>query len=160
MKNRLQFLLRKNAGNRYLEIYQEELSKLVIGKNIKIMSLEESDMIFKMINDNMLFEQNNLAWSAKQIPFQDKTKLKKIVSDIQLKYNDIVYMSIKNSDICGLTLLDRIDMFNVYFHYQDESSGLITFYDKSLTNMLVLDFYEEWNEYFYDIEIYGKQWSY
>ncbi len=160
MKNRLQFLLRKNAGKRYLEIYQEELSKLVIGKNIKIMSLEESDMIFKMINDNMLFEQNNLAWSAKHIPFQDKTKLKKIVSDIQLKYNDIVYMSIKNSDICGLTLLDRIDMFNVYFHYQDESSGLITFYDKSLTNMLVLDFYEEWNEYFYDIEIYGKQWSY
>ena len=160
MKNRLQFLLRKNAGKQYFEIYQEELSKLVIGKDIKVMSLEESDMIFKMISDNMLFEQSNLAWSAKQIPFQDKRILKKIISDIQLKYDDIVYMSIKNSDICGLTLLDRIDMFNVYFHYQDESSGLITFYDKSLTNMLVLDFYEEWNEYFYDIEIYGKQWSY
>ena len=29
MKNRLQFLLRKNAGKRYLEIYQEELSKVV-----------------------------------------------------------------------------------------------------------------------------------
>ena len=35
MKNRLQFLLRKNAGKRHLEIYQEELSKLVIGKDIK-----------------------------------------------------------------------------------------------------------------------------
>ena len=51
-------------------------------------------------------------------------------------------------------------MFNVSFHYEDDSGGLITFYDKSLTNMLVVDFYEEWNEYFYDIEIYGKQWSY
>ena len=51
-------------------------------------------------------------------------------------------------------------MFNVSFHYEDDSSGLITFYDKSLTNMLVVDFYEEWNEYFYDIEIHGKQWSY
>ena len=48
-------------------------------------------------------------------------------------------------------------MFNVSFHYEDDSGWLITFYDKSLTNMLVVDFYEEWNEYFYDIEIYGKQ---
>lgn len=48
MKNRLQFLLRKNAGKQYLEIYQEEVSKLVIGKDIKVMSLEESDMILKM----------------------------------------------------------------------------------------------------------------
>ncbi len=44
------------------------------------MSLEESDMILKMISDNMLFEQSNLAWSAKQIPFQDKHILKKIVT--------------------------------------------------------------------------------
>ena len=95
MKNRLQFLLRKNAGKQYFEIYQEELSKLVIGKDIKVMSLEESDMIFKMISDNMLFEQSNLAWSAKQIPFQDKHILKKIISDIRLKYGDIVYMQIK-----------------------------------------------------------------
>lgn len=158
-KNRLQFLLRKNTGKRYLEKYQEELSKLIIGNNIKIMSLEKSDIIFKMISDNMLFKQNNLAWSAKQIPFQDKSILKKIISDIQIKYGDIVYMSIKNSDICGLVLLERIDMFNVCFHYQDDSSGLITFYDKSLTNMLIIDFYEEWNEFFYDVEIYGKKWS-
>ena len=160
MKNRLQFLLRKNAGKQHLEIYQEEVSKLVIGKDIKVMSLEESDMILKMISDNMLFEQSNLAWSAKQIPFQDKHILKKIISDIQLKYDDIVYMQIKNSDICGLALLDRIDMFNVSFHYEDDSSGLITFYDKSLTNMFVVYLYEEWIEYFYDIEIHGKQWSY
>ena len=81
----------------YLEIYQEEVSKLVIGKDIKVMSLEESDMILKMISDNMLFEQSNLAWSAKQIPFQDKhILLKKIISDIRLKYDDIVYMQIKN----------------------------------------------------------------
>ena len=105
MKNRLQFLLRKNAGKQHLEIYQEEVSKLVIGKDIKVMSLEESDMILKMISDNMLFEQSNLAWSAKQIPFQDKHILKKIISDIRLKYDDIVYMQIKNSDICGLALL-------------------------------------------------------
>lgn len=76
-KNRLQFLLRKNTGKRYLEKYHEELSKLIIGNNIKIMSLEKSDIIFKMISDNMLFKQNNLAWSTKQIPFQDKSILKK-----------------------------------------------------------------------------------
>ena len=64
---------------------------------------------------------------------------------------------LKTPIYAALALLDRIDMFNVSFHYEDDSGGLITFYDKSLTNMLVVDFYEEWNEYFYDIEIYGKQ---
>ena len=45
MENRLQFLLRKNKGKQYLPEYQEQLSKLVIGDNFKILSLEDSDTI-------------------------------------------------------------------------------------------------------------------
>lgn len=55
--------------------------------------------------------------------------------------------------------MNVIDFFNADFQYEDEHSGLIVFYDRSLTNSLVIDFYEEWNEYYYDLEIYGKDWS-
>lgn len=68
-------------------------------------------------------------------------------------------MSIKNSDICGRVVLDKISSFNVDFQYWDNIGGLIVFYDRSLTNSLVIDYYEEWNEYYYDLEIYGKEWN-
>lgn len=49
MENRLQFLLRKNKGKQYLPEYQEQLSKLVIGDNFKILSLEDSDTILRKL---------------------------------------------------------------------------------------------------------------
>lgn len=112
-----------------------------------------------IIKNNELFQQSNATWTFKQIPFLEKNELRKVISCIQRKYNDIVYMSIKNSDICGRVVLDKISSFNVDFQYWDNIGGLIVFYDRSLTNSLVIDYYEEWNEYYYDLEIYGKEWN-
>ena len=86
MENRLQFLLRKNAGKRYLETYKDILSKLIVDGSYNIIGLEETD---------------------KHIPFVEKNELKRIISGIQSRNNDIVYMSIKNSDLCGLVVLNR-----------------------------------------------------
>ena len=160
MENRLQFLLRKNKGKQYLPEYQEQLSKLVIGDNFKILSLEDSDTIFAEITQNgELFQQGNVAWKSQRIPFLEKTELKQILLHIGRRYDDAVYMAIKHSDLCGRVVLNGIDFFNADFQYEDEHSGLIVFYDLSLTNSLVIDFYEEWNEYYYDVEIYGKNLS-
>ena len=147
MENRLQFLLRKNKGKQYLPEYQEQLSKLVIGDNFKILSLEDSDTISaEIIQNGELFQQGNVAWKSQRIPFLEKTELKQILLHIGRRYDDAVYMAIKH-------------FFNADFQYEDEHSGLIVFYDLSLTNSLVIDFYEEWNEYYYYVEIYGKDWS-
>lgn len=160
MENRLQFLLRKNKGKQYLPEYQEQLSKLVIGDNFKILSLEDSDTISaEIIQNGELFQQGNVAWKSQRIPFLEKTELKQILLHIGRRYDDAVYMAIKHSDLCGRVVLNGIDFFNADFQYEDEHSGLIVFYDLSLTNSLVIDFYEEWNEYYYDVEIYGKDWS-
>lgn len=159
MENRLQFLLRKNAGKRYLETYKDILSKLIVDGNYNIIGLEETDVISeKIIKNQITLQDNNLIWTDKHIPFVEKSKLKRIISGIQSRNNDIVYMSIKNSDLCGLVVLNRIDSFNVNFQYRDEPSGLIVFYDRSLINKLIVDFYEEDNEYFYDLEIQGREW--
>lgn len=160
MNNRLQFLIRKNAGKRNLEEYKEILSKLIIDNNYSIMCLEDSDIITEtVIKNNKLNQYTNSIWSSKQIPFSEKNELKQIISKIRLRYDDMVYMSIKNSEQCGLIVLDRIDFFNVNFQFRDEPSGLIVFYDRSLTNELVVDFYEEYNEHFYDLEILGREWN-
>lgn len=73
MENRLQFLLRKNKGKQYLPEYQEQLSKLVIGDNFKILSLEDSDTIFAEITQNgELFQQGNVAWKSNGFRFWRK----------------------------------------------------------------------------------------
>ena len=159
MESRLQFLLRKNAGKRYFEKYQEELSKLIIDNDFKVLNLEDSDIISAaIIKNNKLFQQSNTTWTVRQKPFLEKNELRKVISHIQRKYNDIVYMSIKDSDMCGRVVLDKISSFNINFQYWDSIGGLIVFYDRSLTNSLVIDYYEEWNKYYYDLEIYGKEW--
>lgn len=151
---------KKNKGKQYLPEYQEQLSKLVIGDNFKILSLEDSDTISaEIIQNGELFQQGNVAWKSQRIPFLEKTELKQILLHIGRRYDDAVYMAIKHSDLCGRVVLNGIDFFNADFQYEDEHSGLIVFYDLSLTNSLVIDFYEEWNEYYYDVEIYGKDWS-
>ncbi len=45
MNSRLQFLLRSNAGKRYLDEYKEIVSKLIQNSDYDIMNLEESDTI-------------------------------------------------------------------------------------------------------------------
>lgn len=92
MGSRLQFLLRKNAGKRFFEKYQEELSKLIIDNDFKILTLEDSDIISAaIIKNNELFQQSNATWTFKQIPFLEKNELRRVISCIQRKYNDIVY---------------------------------------------------------------------
>lgn len=159
MENRLQFLLRKNKGKQYLPEYQEQLSKLVIGDNFKILSFGDSDTISAEIIQNGELFQRQCRLEIPTVPFLEKTELKQILLHIGRRYDDAVYMAIKHSDLCGRVVLNGIDFFNADFQYEDEHSGLIVLYDLSLTNSLVIDFYEEWNEYYYDVEIYGKDWS-
>lgn len=76
MENRLQFLLRKNKGKQYLPEYQEQLSKLVIGDNFKILSLEDSDTISaEIIQNGELFQQGNVAWKSQRIPFFGENRI-------------------------------------------------------------------------------------
>ena len=126
--SRLQFLLRKNAGKRYMAEYLTELSRLITNNKFRILNLEESDIISKSIMDNhemLLFKMDY--WECRNTLFTQKEKLKGIITKIQLAYSAPVYMSIGYSDMCGLVMIERISLFNSDFEFNDEHSGLICF---------------------------------
>ena len=86
--SRLQFLLRKNAGKRYMAEYLTELSRLITNNKFRILNLEESDIISKSIMDNhekLLFKMDY--WKC-------------VITKIQLVYSAPVYMSIGYIPIC------------------------------------------------------------
>ncbi len=158
-KSRLQFLLRKNAGKKYMAEYIMELSKLIINNKFRILNLEDSDIISKSIIDNhKKFLSKIDYWECRNILFNQKEMLKDIIAKIQLVYSDLVYMSIGYSDLCGLVMIERIGLFNFDFKFNDEHSGLIVLYDRNAINKLVIDFYEEDCMFFYDLQLFGEQW--
>lgn len=67
-------------------------------------------------------------------------------------------MSLGFSEMCGIVLLEYIDLFNMNFAFDDEHSGLIVFYDKELKNSLIVDFYKENEICYYDLEVVGEEW--
>jgi hypothetical protein len=99
--SRLQFLLRKNAGKRYMAEYLTELSRLITNNKFRILNLEESDIISKSIMDNhekLLFKMDY--WECRNIFFTQKEILKGVITKIQLVYSAPVYMSIGYIPIC------------------------------------------------------------
>ena len=105
--SRLQSLLRRNAGKRYMAEYLTELSNLITNNKFKILHLEESDILSKSIMDNhekLLFKMDY--WECRNILFTQKEILKGVITKIQLVYSAPVYMSIGYSDMCGLVMIE------------------------------------------------------
>ena len=139
--------------------YLTELSKLITNNKFKILNHEDSDVISKSIIDNHeKFLSKMDYWECSNVFFTQKEILKGIITKIQLIYSDPVYMSIGYSNMCGLVMIERISLFNSDFEFNDEHSGLIVLYDKSTSNKLVIDFYEEDCMLFYDLQLFGEQW--
>ena len=107
-------------------------------------------------HEKLLFKMDY--WECRNVLFTQIEILKGVITKIQLVYSASVYMSIGYSDMCGLVMIERISLFNSDFEFNDEHSGLIVLYDKSASNKLVIDFYEEGCTCFYDLQLFGEQW--
>lgn len=59
----------------------------------------------------------------------------------------------------GVYLLLTINEFNSDFYFNDDSSGIFSLVSEKMDNEMILDFYEEDNSEYLEIELYGKQWS-
>lgn len=153
---RLLFLIRKNQGRLNMPCYIEELNKLVHDNDYKIIGLEESDRIMGKIKENSR-KYSNIKQVYTELPFNDRSILKTIVRNVA---NDgKCFMSIGYSEMCGISELNDINHFNVDFRFEDEHTGTIILYSYDLDNELLIDFYEEYSEYYMDIELYGYRWN-
>ena len=70
------------------------------------------------------------------------------------KKNEPVYLYTDLSKDCGLVLLNSIDEFNFEFNFDDEPKGLIIFIGFESNYKILLDFYEEDDVEYIEIESY------
>ena len=160
IKNKhLQMLLRKNSGTIHFKEFKAELSRLLINEDYEIIDIEEYDNMKARIEANTKNSISNGAYRKMQhIEFTRKKTLNIIINIIGSSYDKSIYMSTGYSDICGIVKINNLSSFNTNFNFFDERSGLIVFYDILLQNKMMLDFYEEDDMFFYDIEVFGNDW--
>ncbi|MBO7608211.1 MAG: hypothetical protein J6T28_11460 [Paludibacteraceae bacterium] len=153
---RLSFLMRKNQGRLDMPKYIKELGSLVRDDAYEVIGLEASDVIMGKIRENWP-NYSRIKRIYTELPFEDRTILKRIVKNIAVDKR--CYLSMGYSEICGIAELNDITRFNADFRWEDEHTGMITLYSYDLINELIIDFYEEYNEYFIDLDLYGYRWN-
>nr|WP_315218686.1 hypothetical protein [uncultured Flavobacterium sp.] len=142
---------RRLYGKRYLEEYLKELNALT---NIKVfesnlMSIVESDLLGTVIKSKVY---------KTTIKFNDKEKLLLLVGEMIKTKNKSCYLYTTYSEDCGVLKLKSLNEFNINFNFDDEHGGLIKIVLEDLSNELILDFYNQENDIYLDIEVFGNEW--
>ncbi|OMP74934.1 hypothetical protein BW716_32820 [[Flexibacter] sp. ATCC 35208] len=139
-------------------MYLKELEATfnVNGNEITILSLEETDSIIEQSVD----KTNNDIISKQIIPFDDKEDILRFYIDncSRLQPNK-VYVVTDYSKECGVAVLDSLIRLNPNFAFNAEHTGIISILSEDLSNKLILDFYEENDRFFLEIETAGNLWG-
>lgn len=90
------------------------------------------------------------------ILFEEKNKLKEIVYSFVQDANASYFVWIDGSSDCGLCMIPNLSVFNWSFDFDIDSNGIISFMRKDGEEEIVLDYYEEDNQYLLDIKLKKK----
>lgn len=157
-KARQDFLFRQQRGKQYLKDYLKELTTIfdVNSAEILILSLEETDYITEQTRSKL----NREILAKEVVLFNDKERLLSIYADKchRLLPNKI-YVFTDYSKDCGVAVIDKLTRIKPTFSFDAEHGGLISILSEDLSNELILDFYEEKDEYFLEIEVLGNLWG-
>lgn len=147
-KETLEQKKRRIYGRQYLNKYLAILYKLVIDKKkINLLNIVDTD--------NISNKTSNLVLTfSDRIYFSDKEKLKKIILDNIKNFNEEYYLFTSLSKECGVAELESLNDFNFNFDFKDEPSGILSLVNFSITNKILLDYYEEDNIEYLEVEIY------
>lgn len=139
-----------------MSMFSFELCKLVTNNKFTVVDFEKSEEIRKLTSQNFKKSPKNCL-TFPSTPFHSKELLKNVLSCINQVNKDCVYIGIGLSEQCGYARLDSIMDFNTQFNYLDESTGIINLYSSDIENELIIDFYEEDEVWYYDLEIRGDK---
>lgn len=142
---------RRLYGKQYLNKYLLELN-LLTNKPVN-----ETNLLSIIETDNIKFLSDEYNYKI-TIAFDNKSELADVISKMLNGKDCPCYLFTGYSDDCGALRIDSLESFNIDFSFNDEHSGLIRIISEDFRNKLVLDFFEENNEYSLEIEIYGKNW--
>lgn len=143
---------RRLFGKNNLQTYLKELNALTKIEITKYMllSLVESDKIGSV--DKEYFYKSNIL-------FKEKNKLLLFINYLIKVKDGECYLNTSYSKDCGVLKLSSLKDFNINFKFFNEHSGILSIILKDLSNELLLDYFEEDNEYYLEIEVYGKDWA-
>jgi hypothetical protein len=151
-------LFRKQRCKQHLAAYLKELEDIfnVNSNEVTILSLEETDSINEQSRDKL----NNKISSKKIVPFDDKENFLKFYIDNCLRLQPgKVYAFTDYSKDCGAAVLNDLKCLNPIFAFNAEHTGIISILSQDLANKLILDFYEENNKLFLEVEALGSLWG-
>lgn len=158
MNSRLRELFKLSERRSKLSMFSLELCKLVMNHKFTVVDFDKSEKIQKLISQNLKNSQKKCL-TFFSTPFHSKELLETVLSCINQVNKDCVYIGIGLSEQCGYARLDSIMDFNTQFNYLDESTGIINFYSCDIENELIIDFYDEDEVWYYDLEIRGDNWT-
>ncbi|TJZ49884.1 hypothetical protein FAZ15_21915 [Sphingobacterium olei] len=140
---------RRLYGKQYLAKYLAIIKKITTYRNqedIRLLTIVDTDIILRQTES---LEKGYIS----KIPFNNKEELKTI---IRRKCTDEtpIYLYTDLSKDCGIVFLNSINEFNLEFNFEDEPTGLIILIGLKSEYKILLDFYEEDEERFMEIEYY------
>lgn len=135
----------------YLRQYIEDLNKLLFCE-------VTSDLLISLIETDSFFDKfpiSSFELKRKEtLNFADKEKLLSITHKEISSWTSPYYVYLIGVEYCGMIEVPSLNSFNWDFNFEDETHGAVMFVRKDGKEKLVLDFYEEFSQYFMDIEIY------
>lgn len=146
---------RRLLGNKCLHRYLNELNRLFNGKINKqnLLSIVDTDTFLQSVS----YFKDSKPYYKNIIKFSDKNTLKNILS-AKITNWDVPYMVYLSDSLkCGLLEIPSLSYFNLDFSFFDEPSGIIIFIRMDGKEKILLDYYEDNNDYFLEIEIYKVQ---
>ncbi len=135
----------------YRETYLKDLSRLLLRDvtETELLSIGETDAFLER------FSKENLETHLKfTMGFDDKEQLRALLLQHITKWTVPYMMYLSNVENCGLIEIPTLYDFNWDFKYSDETHGSVYFKRKDYKEKILLDYYEEYNEYYLDLEIW------
>jgi len=145
-KETLEQKKRKIYGKQYLNQYLKEL------KNILTKDINEKDLLSIVITDKIAQNERGKLLIKDVILFDDKEALENILERC-LKSKQF-YLFISHSLYCGTCKINLFTDFNFKFSFEDLSSKIINLCSIDFREEIILDFYEEDNIKYLQVEIY------
>lgn len=141
---------RRIMGKQFLIRYTNSLNEILINKisSGTLLSIVETDCFYSRI------DCEKKPRIKKTILFSARKDVMKILKAHSIDFNDTYVLWIKDSDYCGAFKLESLNYFNFEFPYDVSRNGIIVLTQIDYKYKILLDFYEENNVKYLDVEVF------
>ena len=150
-RGRIELKKKITAGKAYyLAPYLEDASKLLkreVTKN-DLISVEQTNAILNLNS----FPKRQVTYSN-TLRFDDKPTLMDEIRSHVMEWDTAYFFYLTKVECCGMVEIPSLSDFNWNFSFNDERHGMIYFLRKDKKERILLDFYEEFSEFYIDVEI-------